>query len=224
MINITDIFENKDVADKVSWWLDDNVDTTELAGAAENALSAHVLALSVVPKNVSVLWPWVEKFHVKIMPRFYLATIGVDVVAKMSVDIKSGFKHGADGAHVIVKLNDLDRFADLMLPVRDDLFFNKDFSVGFDISEIWPLDWENVFTNLKKLRATSMLLMLTNDTGDKSDFTGRIYAALDAWDADQNMELHIMLGNSFDRAEQVYRLVAKMRPELLDKLHFWVNY
>ena len=224
MINITDIFENKDVADKVSWWLDDGIDTAELAGAAENAVGMHVPALSVVPKNVPILWPWVEKFNVKIMPRFYVPASGLDTVAAMSVDIKSGFKHGADGAHVIVKLNDLDRFADLILPVRDDLFFNKDFSVGFDIFDIWPLDWENVFANLRKLRATSLLLMLTTDMGDKSDFTGRIYAALDAWDASPDMELHIMLGVSFSRAEQVYRLVAKMRPDLLNKLHFWVNY
>ncbi|MFQ6760492.1 MAG: hypothetical protein ACLRFM_03800 [Alphaproteobacteria bacterium] len=224
MINITDIFENKDVADKVSWWLGDNVDAAELAGAAENAVDVHVPALSVVSRDVSVLWPWVEKFNIKIIPRFYLMSSGADAVAAMSVDIKSSFKQGADGAHVIVKLTDLDRFADLMLPVRDDLFFNKQLSVGLDVFEIWPLDWENVFANLKKLRATSLLLVLTTDTGDKSDFMGRVYAALDAWDASPDMELHIMLGVSFSRAEQVYRLVAKMRPDLLDKLYFWVNY
>ncbi len=224
MINITDIFENKDVADKVSWWLGDNVDAAELAGAAENAVDVHVPALSVVSRDVSVLWPWVEKFNIKIIPRFYLMSSGADAVAAMSVDIKSSFKQGADGAHVIVKLTDLDRFADLMLPVRDDLFFNKQLSVGLDVFEIWPLDWENVFVNLKKLRATSLLLVLTTDTGDKSDFMGRVYAALDAWDASPDMELHIMLGVSFSRAEQVYRLVAKMRPDLLDKLYFWVNY
>jgi hypothetical protein len=63
-----------------------------------------------------------------------------------------------------------------------------------------------------------------NDTNEKSDFTGRIYAALENWDADKDMELHVMLGNSWTRAEQVYRLVAINRPELLKKLKFFVNY
>ena len=178
----------------------------------------------MVPKDVAVVWPWVEKLKLKIIPRFYLDGVGTDMMSDLAVNINSVFCKGGDGAQVIVKLNELNRFVDSLISVRDDLFFNKDLSIGLDIFEVWPLDWDFVFDSLKKLHASSLLLILTNDDMEKSDFTGRIYAALDAWDADKAMELHIALGESFNRAEQVYRLVGINRPELLNKLRFFVNY
>ncbi len=223
MIDIHQVFENENVAKSVSLWLDADGDASDLAGAAEYAVNAHIGMLSVAPQNVPVVWPWVEKFNVKIIPRFFVENVLIDTMSGLGMSINSAFKQGADGAQVIVKLNDLEKFTDSLATVRDDLFFKKQLSVGFDVFEIWPLDWENVFAALNKLRATSLLLVLTTDAGDKSDFMGRIYGALENWDA-PDAELHIMLGNSFYRAEQVYRLVAKMKPELLDKLRFLVNY
>ena len=224
MIDIKEIFDNDEIVKSVGLWLPGDGDSTELAGAAEYAAEMGVDAMSVVQQHVSIVWPWVERLKLKIMSRFYVDSVGLDAMSALAVDIKSVFKQGADGAQVIVKLNELTRFADLIASVRDDLFFQKNLTIGLDIFEVWPLDWDVVFGALNKIHASSLLLVLTHDDHEKSDFTGRIYGALSAWNADSNMELHVMLDESFGRAEQVYRLVAKMRPELLNKLYFWISY
>lgn len=224
MINIKEIFSDEEIAASVALWLPDDCDGAELAGAAEYAAETNVPALSVVPRDVGVVWPWVEKLDVKLLPRFYVGTVNVDTMSELAINVKSVLKQGADGAQVIVPLAQLEKFADSVAPVRDDLFFTKYFSVGLDIFEIWPLDWPRVFAALNKLRATSVLLILSHDDMDKSDFTGRIYAALNAWDAAPDTELCVVLRDSFFRAPQVYRLVEKNRPELLDKLRFFVDY
>jgi len=225
MIDIKEIFNSDDdVAKYVSLWLSDNVDSTDLAGACEYAADMHIPVLSVAPAHVNVIWPWLEKLNVKIEPRFYVDSVAGDAISNIAINIKSVFKQGADGAQLILHLGDMDKFADSLLAIRDDLFFNKDLSIGFDMFEIWPLDWASVFENLKKTHASSLLLIMTHDDRDKSDFIGRIYGALENWDADKNMELHVMLGESYGRAEQVYRLVSTMRPELLDKLKIFVSY
>lgn len=222
MIDIKEIFDNNiDVAKNVSLWLKSGCDSAELAGAAEYMVEMNMPMVSVVPKSVSILWPWMEKSKIKILTRF--DNISVDNISKLAIDINSVFKQGANGAQVILKLAELKRFTESVSSVRDDLFFNKDLSIGLDIFEIWPLDWADVFANLKKLRATSLLLILTHDDMDKSDFTGRIYSVLENWDA-TDMELHVMLDESYVRAEQVYRLVVINRPELLNKLKFFVSY
>ena len=222
MINIQEIFNNDNIIKNVSLWLPDNGDSSDLAGAAEYAAEMNIPMLSVVPNDVQVIWPWTEKLKVKLLARFN-GVCGEDI-SRLVVDVKSVFKQGADGAQIIVKLHELDRFVNSVVSVRDDLFFNKHLSIGLDIFEIWPLDWDMVFDSLNKLHASSLLLMLTHDTQEKSDFTGRIYAALQAWNAHPDMELHVMLGESFVRAEQVYRLTSALRPELLNKLKFFVSY
>ena len=223
MIEIKEIFDNNlDVAKKVALWLSDKCDSAELAGAAEYMVEMNVPAVSVAPKSVPVIWPWVEKSNLKILARF--DNVGLDDLSCFGMNVNSVFKQGANGAQLILKLSDLKRFVESVSSVRDDLFFNKDLSIGLDMFEVWPLDWAGIFENLKKLRASSLLLIMTNDTKEKSDFVGRIYSVLENWNADSNMELHVMLETSFDRAEQVYRLVAINRPELLDKLKFFVSY
>ena len=224
MMDIKEIFDNQDIAGAVSWWLGADGDGTDLAGAVEYAVEMHVPILSVAPHDVPIVWPWVENLDIKIYPRFELETMAGNAISDLAVDINSAFKCGAHGAQILCKLNDLERFAESVSMVRNDLFFNKDLSVGLDLLEIWPLDWESVFAALKKIQATSLLLILSQDLQEKSDFTGRIYAALNAWDVDFDMELHVMLGTSFSRAEQVYRLVLANRPDLVNKLKFFVSY
>ena len=224
MIDMKEFFDDENIARAVSWWVASDVDGTDLAGVAESAIETRVPVLSVMPRDVSIVWPWVEKLNIKIYPRFELETMAGNAISDLAVDINSGFKSGAHGAQILCKLNDLERFAESVSMVRNDLFFNKDLSVGLDLLEIWPLDWESVFAALKKIQATSLLLILSQDLQEKSDFTGRIYAALNAWDVDFDMELHVMLGTSFSRAEQVYRLVLANRPDLVNKLKFFVSY
>lgn len=224
MIDIKEIFDNDDIANKVSLWVGDDVDATDLVGASEYAVDMHVSTVSVVPKDVKTVWPWLEKANIKIMSRFYLDSAGARTISDVAIDINSALKNGANGAQIILKLNDLERFVDSIISVRNDLFFNKDLSIGVDIFDVWPLDWNGVFDVLKKVQASSLLLIMSRDEREKSDFIGRIYAALNSWDADANMELHVMLGESFSRATQVYRLVDANKPELLDKLKIFVSY
>lgn len=224
MININEIFNNDDITKNACLWLGNAGDATDLAGAAEYAAEMNIPILSVVPSDVGIIWPWVEKLRLKIISRFEIDGLSTDSISSVAVNIQSAFKQGADGAQLFVKLSDLEHFVAFMLPVRNDLFFNKDLSIALDVFNIWPMDWGLVFDSLRKLHAAALLLVLTHDDGDKSDFTGRIYGALQAWDADKNMELHVMLGESFYRAEQVYRLVAANRPDLLNRLKFFVSY
>ena len=224
MIDIKEIFDNDEVAKKISLWLGDDVDATELAGAAEYAVETNVGAVSVVPRDVKTVWPWLEKTKIKIMPRFVLNSAGGRSISDVAIDINSAFKNGANGAQIILQLSDLARFADSINAVRNDLFFNKDLSIGLDVFDVWPLDWGGVFDVLKKIHASSLLLIMSHEDNEKSDFTGRIYAALNSWDADKNMELHVMLGESFSRATQVYRLAMANKPELADKLKLFVSY
>ena len=223
MISIKEIF-SKDVVGAVSWWLPDGADSADLIGAAESAAEMEVRTVSVVPSDVKIIWPWVEKLKIKLLPRFYVDSVNSDSVSDLAVKIKSEFKNGAHGAQVIIGLCDVGRFVDSIISIRDDLFFNKDLSMGIDVFQVWPLDWGELFANLKRLHASSLLLILSHDDMERSDFTGRIYAALQSWDANSDMELHVMLGESYARAEQVYRLVAINRPELLNKLKFFVSY
>ena len=60
--------------------------------------------------------------------------------------------------------------------------------------------------------------------GNKSDFVGRIYAMLNAWNNDNEFELHFALGPDSMRIEQVVRLVEQLQPQLLDRIKFLVNF
>lgn len=224
MINIKEIFIEDNISESVSLWLPGNGDGTDLIGAAEYAAQMRVPMVSVEPKDVKTVWPWFEHLGVKIMPRFIVDGFGGDAMSTLVMNINSVLKQGADGAQIILKLNDLNKFSELISSVRNDLFFNKDLVVGLNLLDIWPNDWKDVFDNITKMFASGVLLILSHDDMEKSDFVGRIYGALDNWNANPDTELHVMLGESYPRAEQVYRLVEKLRPELLDKLKFFVSY
>ena len=91
-------------------------------------------------------------------------------------------------------------------------------------SEVDSYDWQNLFQNLQKINASSVVLVLTKDIGKKSDFVGRIYGLLNAWDDNNKFDLHFALGPNFMRIEQVVRLIESMKPDLLQGTKFWVNF
>lgn len=222
MIDIKEIFNDEDVVKTISLWVPDGSDGADLAGAAEFITDMKIPAVSVAPNEIKVVWPWLEKLNLKLMTRFNVANINEHTMSELAVDIKTAFKNGADAAQIIVKLSDLERFVDSFVSVRADLFFNKDLCIGLDIFDVWPLDWERVFESLKKIQASALLLILSHEDKEKSDFTGRIYAALSAWNANPDMELHVLLNESYTRAEQVYRLACAGCPDL--KLKCFVSY
>lgn len=96
--------------------------------------------------------------------------------------------------------------------MRDDLFFNRELAVGIDIAEVGPFEWTAVFDAVRALRAGALVLVLTRDNGDASDFVGRLYAAVGAA-ANAKCDLHFVLGNNPVRIEQALRMVRAVRPE-----------
>ena len=54
-------------------------------------------------------------------------------------------------------------------------------------------DWNEVYEDARKLNVNSLFFAFTKDMGNKSDFVGRIYAMLNAWNDDNKFELHFAL-------------------------------
>ena len=86
------------------------------------------------------------------------------------------------------------------------------------------VEFADMFECLKKINASSVCFALTRDDGKKSDFVGRVYGLLNAWDSDFHGALHFALENRPERIEQAHRLVKSIRPELIPDLRFWINY
>ena len=119
-------------------------------------------------------------------------------------------------------MRDFERFVDLLATIRDDLFFEHDLCIALNIQDICANEWCLVFDKLREIRANSFELVFNEDMGNRSDFIGRIYGMLDNWNFDG--DLHFIMGNNFDRIDQVMRLVESMKPELSDKLRFFLEY
>ena len=81
-----------------------------------------------------------------------------------------------------------------------------------------------MFHQLKRINASAVCFVLTKDAGKKSDFVGRVYGMLNAWDSEFGGALHFALENRPERIDQARRLVESIRPELLSGLRFFVNY
>ena len=201
-----------------------DADTGDLVHAAQIAMETHARRISVDAAAVSTVWPWLENSGVKISARFAptTATAPDARISDLAARINAAFKQGADAAQVFVNVHALDTFVDDMRTIRDDLFFNRHLSVALDLGACNALDWAGVFDALGRVRADSVLFTLTNDTGDKSDFVGRVYSML-ATDTLWRGQLHFALGRNLSRIEQVVRLTRAMRPERLAGEIFFIN-
>ena len=197
-------------------------DSTGLIHIAENIVAQKILQISVYPKYVGSLWTWLEDKPVKIIARFDLdASVkkGSDrenAISKLSGEINQVFKRGASGAGIFIPAHDMDLFAGDLLPIRDDLFFNKDLTIGLDLNEIDTVYWEGVFDFLNKLRVGSVLFYLSDTKKATDYFIGRVYALFESIGDNYIGQLQFALGNDQSKIEQVWRLCEKMRPYLLD--------
>ena len=72
---------------------------------------------------------------------------------------------------------------------------------------------------MNDIKADSFGLTLTEDMGNRSDFIGRVYSLLEQWDFEG--QLHFILLNNLDRADQVIRLTEILQPELINKTKFF---
>ena len=222
MIEINEIFSEFDK--RLALWCGDANDTCDLASVADEIIENRVDLISVIPESVGFLWACLEKQGVKILTRFDFSTdIGLDKsMSDISEKIISVSRQGAGGTQLFMGLCDLDNFVDAMSLIRDDLFFEHDLCIAIDILEIDLNDWERVFKRLRDIRADAFVLYMSEDMGNRSDFVGRIYAMLEKWDFDG--QLHFVLNNDCERMDQVINLVDIMRPELADKLRFFIEY
>lgn len=207
-------------------WCAGDADGGDLACATQFLNEKKLSIVSVAPDSVLTVWPWLEKSNVKIMGRFYLPNKKVTEaqVSDLTVRINSTFKHGAHGAQVFLPYVALENLVEQTHVIRDDLFFNKDLAIGIDIADVGVFEWEKLFENLRKINASSVVFVFTQDDGDKSDFVGRIYAMLNAWKNENKFDLHFAFGPNFMRIEQAWRLVESMRPELLCGVKFFINF
>ncbi len=206
-------------------WCAGNLEATDLARVAADAVEKKLCAVSVVPDSVGVVWPWLENSMTQIMARFYFPDkiISDAQISDVTSRINMAFKRGAHGAQVFLPASALTGLVENVHIIRDDLFFDKTLEIGIDIGEVGAYDWGELFANLRKINASSVLFVLTNDMGNKSDFVGRLYGMLNAWDKNNNFDLHFAFGPNFMRIEQTVRLIESMRPELLNGVKFWFN-
>ncbi len=208
-------------------WCPADAAGTDLAAMTERAVDGRMAVISVAPDAVATVWPWVEKKPVRIFSRFYLdgftASAAGVVVSDLAVRINASFRRGAHGAQIFVRYRDLNSFADIMRPVRDDLFFNKDLSIGVDIGDMNLCDLGAMFDSLRRINASSVVFANARDAGAKSDFVGRVYGMLGAWPTDWDGGLDFALGDNVMRIEQAWRLVTSLRPQLMNKTRFFIN-
>lgn len=223
MINLESFFD--EMSANMALWCDGGHDSGELARIASVAAGQTMPVISALPGDVQMLWTWLEKTSVCIYTRFYLPPRGardVSVISDLTQRINAAFKQGAHGAQIFMRASDLADFANQIGAVRDDLFFNRGLAIGIDISDVGPFDWETVFDALRRLRAKALVLVLARDTGDKSDFVGRLYAAVNAAGA-AKCDLHFVLGDNPVRIEQAMRMVRAIRPQMAAGVRFFVS-
>ncbi len=206
-------------------WCGQSASQAELAAAADAAAANGLMLISAAPDDVGALWTWMEKMPVRIVARFYIPPRGardVEKISDLTARINAAFKQGARGAQIFMRVSDLPDFVRQMRGVRDDLFFNRDLSIGLDIGDVGALGWADVFDSLRALRATALTVVMTRDAGMRSDFVGRVFSMLNSWGG-MPCDLHFALGNSKLRIEQALRLVQKMNPVLFGGVRVFIN-
>ncbi|MDR2412630.1 MAG: hypothetical protein LBD50_00260 [Rickettsiales bacterium] len=201
-------------------------DATDLINMAETVVLEKIPVISAPPESIGSLWAWLEKEPVKIWGVFCLEmpkeSEREQVMSNLSSDINQSFKKGADGAQIFIKYSELESFVSELLPIREDLFFNKGLCIGLNLDEIAPSEWTNVFLQLKIIRADALMLGLSGNKKNNAGFVGHIYGLMEHFDPDFGGELHFSFGNDYVKIEQAWRLAEKMRPELAKRLKFFL--
>lgn len=223
MIEINEIFTDSDK--RLALMCDAVADTNDLAGMADYIIQSGIHLISVPPEMVYLVWTYLEHAGVKILTRFDFVPEHKDIDSGMydlAQKITGVCKKGADGVQVFVKMRDFETFMDKISVVRDDLFFEHELCLAMDIEDLDIQQLPMIFQKLRDVRVKAFVLTLKDDKKNRSDFVGRVYGMLKNWDAD--CELHFALNNDFSRIDQVARLVESEKPELAERLRFFLDY
>ena len=225
MMNLNYLFD--DVSEMRAWWIDDSqTDASDLVAVADAVLESGVSVISAPCVATSEIWPWVEKNNIKIVNRFIFSldkdTDVIDAVSELSRSVTGAFKSGAVGAQVFVHAADLVAFCDAVRPVRNDLFFDKNFSVAIDIDEMRGVLWGTVFDALREIRPDAILITAHGDSFDaNSDFVGIVFDMLNNWNL--KSDLHLWFGKNMFRVSQVLRLCEKIQPDLVSNMRVFTG-
>ncbi len=223
MIEINEVFSDSDK--RLALLCDDVIDTNDLAGMADDIIKGNIHLISAPVDIVPLLWAYLEKSDVKILTRFVFAPKQKNIDSDMyelASKITNICKKGADGVQIFIKMRDFESFIEKISVVRDDLFFEHDLCLVMDIEDLDIHQLPMIFQKLRDVHVKALAFTLNDDMKNRSDFVGRVYGLLQNWDMDG--ELHFMLNNNFDRIDQVIRLVESEKPELSDKLRFFLDY
>lgn len=204
-------------------WVPNGTDAPNLARISENVVEKNMQYLSLPLGVIDTVWPWLEKNSVKILARVNFAneTPTDTAMSQLATNITDAFRHGASGVQIFVHYANLAEFVDMMLPMRDDLFFERYLSVSLNIKEIPSTKWADVFALIGKIRPDSILIIADGDSfNPKSDFLGRAYAMLEKWDT--AFALHVLFGKNMMRVSQMLRLVQKMQPKMLPAFRVFI--
>ena len=147
-------------------WVPNGTDVPELARISDLVIAKNMQYLSLPVGAVDTVWPWVEQNSVKILTRVNFANDATGDVAmsQLATNIMDAFRHGASGVQVFVHYDDITEFVDMMLPMRDDLFFERYLSVAMNIKEVPNNKWPEVFALLDKMRPNSILIIADGDS------------------------------------------------------------
>ena len=224
MIKTDDIFD--DFSGMSGIWVDDRVvDDNELAQISNFILDNHISAVSVPAPVTEKVWPWIENRNVRIFNRFDVGfSDDADAtMSKIARSVNESFRHGANGAQIMIKPNELEQFVNLVMPVKNDLFFDHDLVIGLNADNVDNSDWTKIFDLLNCIQANAIMITAMGDKFDaSSDFVGRIYAMFESWNFDG--ALHLMFGKNMMRLSQVLRLAQKMRPAVTEKILVFMPY
>lgn len=223
MIEPNEIFFEND--QRIALWCNAVQDTTDMAGIANLILEKKIPVVSVPPETVSFLWACLEKTDVKILTRYNFSTIGQsfeNAFSEISKNISDVQKQGAHGVQIFLDMNNFEKFINTMSVIRDGLFFWHELSIIMDIDKIEISDWNLIFKKLREIRATAFGIYSSEDnSGKNSKFIGRIFTMLKNWDFIG--DLHLILKNDFYHIDQVIRLAETEKPELVDKIHVFIE-
>lgn len=205
-----------------------NMDASNLIAAAEVASKEKLFAISTVAEYVHMLWSWMEKtgveIYAKITEDFKNQTME-EYGERLSERVASAFKAGASGVQIMTTKEDLDFLVSSLYPVKDDLFFGRQLFFGLELNKIEPFDWEDIFYRVNKIGASGILF--EKGTMDKKkkgadDTVGRLYGLFDLLGGGFSGQIHFSGFNITD-IEAAVRLCQKMRPELFQKLRFFLD-
>ncbi len=190
---------------------------SEYMRIADKVISTNTDLIVLRPEFLSNMWYWLEKTNTK---------INIDLnydqdINSMVKEIATNLKKGAGGIKINVQKKNMDEFIDLIEPVKNDLFKDKDFCLSVLLKEYEFLDWQDFNLKLKNLKPD--VLIIKTLPVPKMDFVGKIYTMLTETDFNSVKEIHFDFSNDVERIEQTWRLIQKTVPDILDKIRFYIH-